>query len=216
MPYCREYRTFLKPDPAGVFSFNDVNDTYKKAYGEMFNLLDSNDVSRSNPSELLRIVDSGLRNHAYKFIRIEAFLSAISDWVRGLGISRSGARGVTFFRLNPNKNSMKLNGRYLHMPEGLGLCEAMEPYPFDGISYEDTAAVQVNRNKSGKYKIKVVKVKPAPFRGGRAITGDHAEYWESLMILRQILRDHRMGIDVESRLSDWLAYRSEILYNTDK
>ena len=170
----------------------------------------------SNPSELLRIVDSGLRNHAYKFIRIEAFLSAISDWVRGLGISRSGARGVTFFRLNPNKNSMKLNGRYLHMPEGLGLCEAMEPYPFDGISYEDTAAVQVNRNKSGKYKIKVVKVKPAPFRGGRAITGDHAEYWESLMILRQILRDHRMGIDVESRLSDWLAYRSEILYNTDK
>ena len=199
---CKEWHDVVSIRHEGVVALNMVNRNYHSSYEKSLDLLES----VKTPDDLLRASDKLLvgLSEEDKFLTQEAFLAAVQDWVRGL-TSSNAHKDKIFFRINPRR--VILYGTCIILPFGIGRVLFSGSCPWLTRKKFIPTTIQVTRNSKGSYKVKIVKCSKSPIKLGWDISDSYAVYWETLGSLRDILRDHRMGINVTKRLESWLESR---------
>lgn len=145
----------------------------------------------------------GLRDEE-KFLTQEAVLAAIEDWVRDL-TSSSARKGGVFFRVNPHRS--RVYNTAIILPMGIGRAKMMSRCPWSLKTGFIPVSVQVTRSQKGDFRVQLINMGDSPVKHGSPVFGHRSAYWESLLCLRNILRDDRVGYNVEDRLVEWFKYR---------
>lgn len=203
---CKEFHTIMTLTPEGIQAIEGVNEAYHKDYQKSTDSLKSVETSEEFLSLAGNIL-SGLSDDS-KFLRQEAFLAASQDWVSGKLSSSARKQGV-FFRVNPRK--VILYKSAVILPNGIGRCKFHDRCPWESKKGINLIAVQITKSLKGDYKIKFI-ASDSEIKMGKTLVDGNARYWETTSVLRNILRDSRMGFTVVARVTEWLRNRkSEIV-----